>query len=744
MTEIGQLVEWARRRTAPEWLALAAGLLVFGYVGWDAALWQPQLQLMLHLLAIGAIGGVLAIGLGGGLLPRTRIDVALLALLAAFALASASALNAGMSLRAMGSITATAAMLPVALLALRHRPAWTGLVVCVPVLVLAAAGLAGLVARRVEWYAAGAPGILPPIRLPGEGTPFGSVAVAPFVIAAVLPLSLLIRPRRLRALVQGGLVALGVPLTILSGSRSAWLALGVAAIVFIAPLAWSRRRRLISPGRWTSRRVALAAGALLGTAAVAVLVAPRLTAVTSLIYRGSLWRDTLAAWSSDPLLGLGPGIMPFARQAAAPPLSLPVRQPHSHNLPLGVLGDAGLVGLAAAAALVVLFFWVAGPWRSRSLVGRGAGSLLAGFAIAGLFEDLTFLPNFNLLVVLLAAIALADADAVRWARLPDLRSWRRAAAVIASGAIGGSLAFGMVVADAGALAYRAGTDAAGAERWPASTAWLARSVAIDPWHPAGPKALVVAADAAGEPQLARAAAERAVSLNAGDGPSWTNLAILCLEAGDEGCALRSAERALETAEPFGREAVNAAFVLEALGRVGDADRAFAISLVINRLTSLAVEWPRPVDVDPGLVPEFGGQALELNLLLANAAQEEPIDAASVADPAVRALAHAVRGERAAAEETLALAERQLTESVLTWDVAVALREHWGDSLDRPLRIAEAVRGSPLPSRDTRTAVPRLEFDIAAFRAYPRDGFVGSAERLYPDPPFPWSMEQVLP
>ena len=39
------------------------------------------------------------------------------------------------------------------------------------------------------------------------------------------------------------------------------------------------------------------------------MVRSRLTAVTSLIYRASLWRDTLAAWSSDPLLGIGDGLI---------------------------------------------------------------------------------------------------------------------------------------------------------------------------------------------------------------------------------------------------------------------------------------------------------------------------------------------------------------------------------------------------------------------------------------------------
>ena len=91
-----------------------------------------------------------------------------------------------------------------------------------------------------------------------------------------------------------------------------------------------------------------------------------------------------------------------------------MRQPHSHDVPLGILGDAGLVGLAAALALFVTFVVVAGPWRTRSLAGRAAFAVLMGFAAGMLFEDLTFLPAFNLLVILLAAMALLEAGAVRW------------------------------------------------------------------------------------------------------------------------------------------------------------------------------------------------------------------------------------------------------------------------------------------------------------------------------------------
>ncbi len=728
---------WARRRTLVEWLCLAAGLAVFGYVGWDGALWDARYQLVLHLLAIGAIGGLALIAMRGGELPRTPVDLPLLAVLAAFGVATASAMNHGMSLRALAAIVAYAAMLPVALLCVRHRPSWVGVVTAVPVLLLSIPTLAVMLVRRVEWVAVGAPG-LPPIRLPGEGTPFGSVAVPPFVIWPAWALAGLIESPRWRRVVQTGLVVVGVPLTVLSGSRSAWLAMGITIVAAAIPWGWGRRHRLMPSGTPNARSIGLGLVALAGIAAAVVLVAPRLTAVTSLIYRVGLWRDTLAAWSTDPLLGIGPGFMPYARQAAAPDFTFPVRQPHSHNLPLGVLGDAGLVGLVAALVLVGVIAWFAGPWRARTRTGRTAGFLLLGLLVAGLFEDLTFVPAFNLLAITLLAVALTDAGVVAW------RPLRRRLVLLPAAAVGLVLLAGMVVADAGAIAYRAGTDAAADGDWEPAAAMLEQSVRIDPWHPAGPKALAVAAERAGLPGEARAAAEAAVERNAGDAPSWVNLAFLCAEEGDTECQEGATQRAVATAAFFEAELLNAALSYEALALPDAADDAYRRSLLSQRLTAFARDWPRTVVIgDAALGDDFGAQ-LEFNRLLAWWAMDETVDVASIADPAARALAHAMRDERDEAEEWLERAIDAAPDAITTWDVAIVVRDHWGLPVDEEIAIAGVVRGRPFPDRAAPVRVPGQIFDIASFRTYPSDGFVSGAQRLGTTPPYPWILARTLP
>lgn len=732
-----------RIRGLAELLAIANGLLLFWHLGWDDALWDPHQQLALHGLAAGTIVAIVLAAWRGMAVPRTRVDLPILALLAAFALATASAQNTGVSLSAMAAIAGTAAMLPVALVVLDRRPAAVALVIALPVLVLAASTLVDLVARRVAWYAAGAPGLLPPVRLPGEATPFGSVAVPPFVLLALVPLLMLIPEGVARRAFGVALLAVGLPLTVLSGSRSAWLAIGVTAAILVAPVAWRFRGMLVHRGRWTGRRALLAAGVLAVLAAGIVVVAPRLTAVTSLIYRGNLWRDTLAAWLTDALLGIGPGIMPWARQAAAEPFAFGVRQPHSHNVPIGILGDAGLVGLAAAIVLVGAFAWVAGPWRSRTATGRAAGAVLCGLGVAGLFEDLSFLPGFSLLVVLLAALALADAGAVSWQRIgrPDtpaaMLGWGSA------GVAGLILLAAMIVGDAGAIAYRNGTDAAARGEWAEATRWLARSAALDPWHPTSPKALAVAADGAGMPELARAAAERAVALNGGDGASWANLAILCERAGDDACASQAATQAEARASFYGLELVNASLVHARLGDEASADAAYLRSLLTNPSTSLALAWPRRLALDEVSVAELDAQARELNLLLARVSQGDPTEAASIADPAVRALAHAIDGDRASAERDLAEARATAPLSVLTWDLSIVLAWHWGEPFEDSVQIGRVVRGDDLPPPGSSIPPPGRIFDIASFRAYPRDGLVAAAEHLTAATPYPWTLARLL-
>jgi O-antigen ligase/tetratricopeptide (TPR) repeat protein len=737
-------------RRIGELAAIGVGLAVMGYLGWDGALWDARLQLALHLAGVGCAGGLLWFALSGGALPRSRLELPVLALLLAFGVASLSAWNLGLSAQSLAAIVGTALLLPVAAIAIRHRPSVTGLVICLPILVLAFYAIYTLGTRRLDWVMAGGPG-LPPVRLGRETTMFGSVAVPPFILLAALPITTLIGHELLRRAVLVALVAAGVPLTLVSGSRSAWIAIAVALAIVAAPAAWRYARQgrpgqwLRAPQTWTPWGVGLGFVVLVLAVLAIAFVAPRLTDLRSLVYRGFLWRDTLTAWSSDPLFGLGPGSMPYARQAAAPPLSFPVRQPHSHDIPLGILGDAGIVGLLAAAAVVVTFVVLAGPWRSRTLAGRAAFAVLAGFAVGMLFEDLTFIPGFNVLVMVLAAIALSDAGAIRWQPLPVLRGGRdrlrRGALALGVGAAGVALLTVMLFGDASAVSYRGAADAAGEEHWAAAYAGFRTSVALDPWQPTGPKSLAVAADRVGQEGEALAAASRAVTLSPGDGPSWVNLAVLCRVRGDRDCARQAADRAVETAGAAGRELANAAVTYEWLGDQEAADRAYRLSLLTNFWTGLTLQWPRPIAVGDGSASELDVDAAELNLLIARRVMDEPIRTADYTAPLTRALADAMLGDRDAADDEIQRAIRAAKDSTTVWEIAALLAKQDGLDPQPYVAISDVTRGAPLTADSGRPQY--LIFDIATFRAYPADGLVTGAVRLRPDVPWPWALEPYL-
>src|SRR4029077_1513268 len=424
-----------------------------------------------------------------------------------------------------------------------------------------------------------------------------------------------------------------------------------------------RRLRLPRP-----RRGALVGGALGVVVLVAAiaLAAPRFTAISSLVYRERLWADTLTAWSMSPVTGVGPGTMPYARQAAAAPGLGPIRQPHSHDLPLGVLGDAGLVGLVAALSIVVAFVWLAGPHRSRTRRGRAAASVLAGFLIAGLFEDLTFLPSFDLIVLMLAAVALLDAGAVSWV---SLRLPRRAPLFAALG--GAALLIPVLIGDVASVTYRLGTEDVWAGRWSSAEGWYQASIALDPWQPSGPKALSIAADMVGDRDEAIAEARAATRLNPADGPSWTNLAVLCAAAGDRACALAASEEAARWSPVTYRELINAALVAARFGNTGQADQLYRDSLLSYPYTALSVPWPRRVAIDPASV-QATTPLTQLAAVLALAAEGQPVTAPAGSDPAITAIAAAIRNDRTAAAAALRDAERREPYEPLTWQVAAVL------------------------------------------------------------------------
>ena len=96
---------------------------------------------------------------------------------------------------------------------------------------------------------------------------------------------------------------------------------------------------------------------------------------------------------------------------------------------------------------------------------------------------------------------------------------------------------------------------------------------------------------------------------------------------------RRTTKAAHTAEFGGLGPINAAFAYEALGNEDEADAAYRHSLLIHRITALATDWPRAIEIRDATTAEDLGALVEAP---AQAAPEEvfeqPVEVLRQAQP----------------------------------------------------------------------------------------------------------------
>jgi O-antigen ligase len=178
-----------------------------------------------------------------------------------------------------------------------------------------------------------------------------------------------------------GLVALGLTFV-----RNAWLGLGAALAVLVL---LSRRWILVAIP------VVLVALAL----AIPTPLRAKLTSIVDLASPSAseriyFWKAGARMLRDGPLLGLGPGAVKIEYPAYKDPAARRAGTSHLHSNPVQIAAERGLLGLAAWAAIWVVFFAKASriyaalpPARAddRALVA-GSMAAVAGFLVGGLFE----------------------------------------------------------------------------------------------------------------------------------------------------------------------------------------------------------------------------------------------------------------------------------------------------------------------------------------------------------------------
>jgi O-antigen ligase len=391
--------------------------------------------------------GALAAGLVGGLAGRPRrwraLDVAVVAWLAVEGIATVLSRSPRLSVlgeprQREGLLTSLAlAGLFFAARDAFARPARMRAVLAI------GSGLAGVAAlyalaqvgghdwmqwRREAVYAGG---YVRPFATLGHPNLLGVVVAS----AAAAALALALTARGIATRVAFTLMALiTTVVTVLTLSRAAWLAAGVAlplaALLAVRGRGGSSRGAL---GAATGAVLVLALGALLATRAAPV--AGRLGESTeggSAASRVEIWKTALAAWKARPLTGQGPDLFELVFPRYQTPdywrlewAGLPA---HAHSIYLHTLATRGVLGALAGLAWVLAFvIGAARAWRRRADGAGVLGAALAmtvAIAIAGAFGAIGI--SGALLLVLASAMiaSLETAEGVPPAPAPGPRPER--------------------------------------------------------------------------------------------------------------------------------------------------------------------------------------------------------------------------------------------------------------------------------------------------------------------------------
>ncbi|MFQ5878391.1 MAG: O-antigen ligase family protein [Acidobacteriota bacterium] len=190
-------------------------------------------------------------------------------------------------------------------------------------------------------------------------------------------------------------------------SRGAFLAIGVASLLFVAPRArgWPR-----------GSRAAAAAGLVLIAAIGAGSLAARFSRAEDpyRYHRLSIWKASLAMLARRPLLGFGPGLFKHHSPAFNFPITAsPIRYGRlfsgAHSAPLTLAVETGVpaaASLLACAALLALELLRRRDGRVPSGVEAGVGLALAALLAQGIVDDLQTRPALTLLPALAVGVAL--------------------------------------------------------------------------------------------------------------------------------------------------------------------------------------------------------------------------------------------------------------------------------------------------------------------------------------------------
>ncbi len=234
----------------------------------------------------------------------------------------------------------------------------------------------------------------------GHHLSYGGQVMLLLIVAGALARTRFLAGFRAAAPALATCIPLGLGL-LWSYARSAQLGAFVAALV----LAWTL------PRRW---RVGGLAVLLAATALTLALPSVRMRVMETFtdekeVTRPNLWRSSLAGIADRPLLGWGPGNFDVMLAEHELPGAYYESRAHAHNDFLMHAVNAGLLGLAAAVALLAVTTWAAlRAWRCcGGWVPLAAVAAQIAISVAGLFQVYQTDDEVEMVLYFLLGCALA-------------------------------------------------------------------------------------------------------------------------------------------------------------------------------------------------------------------------------------------------------------------------------------------------------------------------------------------------
>jgi putative inorganic carbon (HCO3(-)) transporter len=384
----------------------------------------------------------------------------------------------------------------------------------------------------------------------------------------------------------------------MTSSRGGWLGTAAGLATLALPFALDRGAWVI--GLWRrlrGRPLLLAALGLLALVVLAaggslvLLQAQHPTHAPLFSSRRTLWAPVWATFTRFPVWGAGPAT--YATQSmqvnSIPPDTLYM---HAHSFPLNILLESGLVGIlalagfAVASARSVLVRWRSTPAGARAYLAAAIAALTAT-AVHSQFDTPQTVPGFSLLVVLvLASIESRPVSRPRrrWGELGSRALLGLAWPLLLAGLFVGLSRYGE---------YAWGVALANGGQYRAAAPFLDRAAERDPslasnWFQAGYAHAELGFETGDAGHLRRAAADyrAGLELEPNFATNWAQLGALLHRLGDEEDAREAFKRALEQAPQEATFALALAAVEEQAGEPARAGEVY------RRTLELRPEWAR--------------------------------------------------------------------------------------------------------------------------------------------------------